>query len=112
MNTDHWLALWHDSILRKYLACLAWACSHDEHVNRDLLATAWIAIGDCLPDTAPEWAMHVGAMAMMGRYKDCYRTKAKRRWNDDPVRKRTWRVTKKYYCVVSYPPLLICDNRG
>jgi hypothetical protein len=111
MDTTAWLDLWHDSILRDYFSALAYACSREERIMRDLLATAWIAVGEHAADIAPEWAMHVGAMALMGRYKDCYRPPL-RPWHDDAARKRTARVSRKYFVIVSRPPALMCDNRG
>ena len=110
MDTCAWLDLWNDHILRDYFSALALACSHDECVVQDLIATAWIAVGGCESDVAPEWALHVGGMALMGRFKDCHRP-PRRAWYRDPAYQRTYRVTKKYFCVVKSTPLLMCDNR-
>lgn len=96
MDTSEWLTLWQEPILRRYFAALARACSHDERILRDLIGTAWLAIGECLPDISLEWAMHVGYKAMIDRYKDRYRPRRKR-WRSDPVRWRAFRVRRRFF---------------
>ncbi len=111
MDTCAWLDLWHDRMLRDYFSALALACSHEECVVRDLIATAWIAVGECPSDVAPEWALHIGGMALMGRYKAQYRACVDaRRWGKQPAYQRIQRTRKKYYVIVKAPPALMCDN--
>lgn len=80
---------------------------------RDLLATAWIAVGEHDANIAPEWAMHCGALALIDRYKDHYRPHMRKRWGQSATYQSVRRAKRKFYLkrVNAHPPPM-CDNGG
>lgn len=106
MDTSHWLDLWQDRILRNYIRDLADACSHRADVQEDLIATAWLAIGECECDASVECVMHVGGVALIKQYRAAHHV-AVRKWHADPVRYRTQRRRKKYFILMHTPPALV-----
>lgn len=109
MNTQAWLDLWQDKLLREYICDLAAACSRLTTVQEDLIATAWLAIGECQCDASVECVMNAGGLALVKRYRAAYYVPL-RKWHAAPVRRRIWRSKRKFFIKVDHPPAKVCDN--
>lgn len=107
MDTPAWLETWGDRILRQYFIDMVKAFSKRPEVQEDLLSTAWLYVGDCECGCTTEHLMDVGFNAMMRLYRAEYLVPVKPRWHDEPVRRRVHRRNKKYFCIVTHPPMLM-----
>ena len=97
MDTTAWLDLWGDHILRQYFVDMAKACSLTrKDVQEDLLATAWLAVGECECGCTTEYLMHVGFMAMVRRYK-LYYWVPRKRWGKCTEYQRVARHKRRFF---------------
>ena len=100
MNTQAWLDLWQDKLLREYICDLAAACSCLPTVQEDLIATAWILLGACECDISREAAAECARKIIEWRYRR-YHSLSKRRWHINPVRRAIGRRKRKYFLKAS-----------
>ena len=103
MDTAAWLDTWGDRILRQYFIDMVKAFSKRPDVQEDLLATAWLYVGDCECGCTTEHLMDVGFNAMMRRFRAEYWVHIRRRWHEEPVRKRLQRRRRFFIDNVPHP---------